>query len=81
MKAEALYVLIVFTRFFAVSIVAASSVGSQNYFFTHFAAELTTKLRVLSFHSVMKQDSQFLFVVHKLSDSTWLSTILRQRRE
>ncbi|KIM55448.1 hypothetical protein SCLCIDRAFT_30386 [Scleroderma citrinum Foug A] len=45
--------------FFAVSIVAASSVGSQNYFFTHFAAELTTKLRVLSFHSVMKQDTQF----------------------
>ncbi|KAL4079028.1 P-loop containing nucleoside triphosphate hydrolase protein [Scleroderma citrinum] len=35
------------------------STGIQNYFFTLVATELTTKLRILSFKAVLRQDIQF----------------------
>ncbi|KAL4062317.1 P-loop containing nucleoside triphosphate hydrolase protein [Scleroderma yunnanense] len=45
--------------FFIISIISAVAVGIQNYLFTLSAAELTTKLRILSFHSILRQDIQF----------------------
>ncbi|KAL4068767.1 P-loop containing nucleoside triphosphate hydrolase protein [Scleroderma yunnanense] len=45
--------------FFIVAIVAFMSTGIQNYFFTLVATELTTKLRILSFKAVLRQDIQF----------------------
>ncbi|KAL4080876.1 ABC transporter type 1, transmembrane domain-containing protein [Scleroderma citrinum] len=45
--------------FFIISIFAALAIGTQNYLFAYSAAELTTKLRILSFRTILGQDIQF----------------------
>ncbi|KAI6114229.1 ste6-like protein [Pisolithus sp. B1] len=45
--------------FFIVAIVSSVSIAIQNYAFASAAANLTTKLRTLSFRAILRQDIQF----------------------
>ncbi|KAI6041412.1 P-loop containing nucleoside triphosphate hydrolase protein [Pisolithus marmoratus] len=45
--------------FFIVAIVSSLFISVQNYVFTLAASELTTKLRMLSFSAILRQDIQF----------------------
>jgi len=75
---EAPYVLtLVITRIFIISIITFFSVGIRDYFFTLSAAELTTKLRMLSFRTILKQDSELISILAHNMHSSWISTILR----
>ena len=68
---------IAITRFFVIAIVAAISSLILTYCFTLASAELTAKLRILSFRTVLRQDSGFFFIArHSLTHSCWISTIL-----
>ena len=68
---------IAITRFFVIAIVAAISSLILTYCFTLASAELTAKLRILSFRTVLRQDSRFLFISsHSLTHSHWTSTLL-----
>ena len=53
-------------RFFIVALAAAISSGLEKYYFTLCAAEVTRKLRILSFRAVLRQDSEFFLtrVIH-----------------
>jgi len=59
------------------AIVAAISALIPTYCFILASAELTAKLRIISFRTILRQDSGFLFIVsHSLTHSRWTSTIL-----
>ncbi|KIO12002.1 hypothetical protein M404DRAFT_994061 [Pisolithus tinctorius Marx 270] len=45
--------------FFIVAIVSSIAIAIQNYVFTLAASHLTTKLRMLSFRAILRQDSKF----------------------
>lgn len=45
--------------FFLIAICSACTIGVQNYFFASTAAQLTAKLRSLSFKAILRQDVEF----------------------
>ncbi len=47
-------------RCFLISVLAALSIGFQNYHFAYSASSLTSKLRSLSFRATLRQDSKML---------------------
>ena len=51
----------VFHRFFIISLIAMVAMGAQQYEFSAAAANLTLKLRSMSFRSILKQDSTSIF--------------------
>ena len=62
------------TRFFIVAIVAAISSGLEKYYFTICAAEVTRKLRILSFRTLLRQDSE-LFQARVIRRHTHLGPV------
>lgn len=48
--------------FFIIAILSMVCIGVQNYSFAAAAANLTHKLRVLSFRAILRQDSEFPLV-------------------
>jgi hypothetical protein len=48
-----------YPRSFIIAILAAASLGSQNFLFASSAASLTSKLRSLSIRAIFRQDSEF----------------------
>ncbi|KAF8798991.1 multidrug resistance protein 1 [Phlegmacium glaucopus] len=53
--------------FFIIAILAAVSIGTQNYLFAYAASVLTARLRALSFKAILRQDIEFF---DKESNST-----------
>lgn len=49
-------------RLFIIALVSMMTIGVQNYMFGSSAAELTAKLRTLSFKAILRQDSESFLV-------------------
>lgn len=55
--------------FFIIAIISTMTIGIQNYLFGATAAELTSKLRAVSFRAILRQDGEsmrFFFVFHPM---------------
>lgn len=48
------------SRLFIISLIAFMTIGTQNYLFGASAAELTAKLKSLSFKAILRQDGEDL---------------------
>ena len=57
-------------RFFIIALVSMVTIGVQNFMFASSAADLTNKLRGLSFRAILRQDSEYL---------TWLAQVNNRR--
>ena len=55
------FILISCIRFFLIAILSTVAIGMQNYAFSSAAAMLTSRLRMLSFRAILRQDSEFRF--------------------
>ena len=51
-------ILTICLRFFLIAVLSTVSIGMQNYSFSSAAAMLTSKLRMLSFRAILRQDSE-----------------------
>lgn len=55
--------------FFVIAIISTMTIGIQNYLFGATAAELTSKLRAVSFRAILRQDGElmrFFFVFYSM---------------